>query len=166
MTQKSYWEMKNLEDLKRCLPLLGHRNWILVVDKAYPLQSSAGIEYLDTQEELLPVLDKVLTMLRSASHLSPVIYLDKELEFMDDSLSEGADALKAELKKLTQGWEVRQILHDEVFAKLDAASKLFNVVVLKTESLIPYTSVFIELECGYWAPDKEAELRRRIQAAR
>ena len=26
------------------LPLLGHRNWIAVVDSAYPLQTSAGIE--------------------------------------------------------------------------------------------------------------------------
>ena len=30
------------------MPLLGHRNWILVVDSAYPLQSSPGVETIET----------------------------------------------------------------------------------------------------------------------
>ena len=30
------------------LPLLGHRNWIVVADAAYPWQASAGIETIDT----------------------------------------------------------------------------------------------------------------------
>lgn len=154
--------MKNLEELKRVLPLLGHRNWILVVDKAYPYQSSEGITYLDSEEEIVPVLDKVLQMLKASTHVRPVIYLDKELESMDDSLAPGADALKKQFKELTAGMNVQQILHDQVFAKLDAASKLFNIVVVKTESLIPYTSVFIELDCGYWPAEKEKELRRRM----
>ena len=154
--------MKNIEELKRLLPLLGHRNWILVVDKAYPLQSSPGITYLDSEEGLVSVLEKVFQMLESAPHVSPIVYLDRELEYMDDTLAPGADALKRQLKELTAGMRVEQILHDEVFAKLDAASKLFNVAVVKTESLIPYTSVFIELDCGYWSPVREQELRRRM----
>lgn len=154
--------MKNLEDLKRVLPLLGHRNWILVVDKAYPYQSSPGIDYLDTEEALVPVLEKVLQMLKAAPHVRPTVYLDKELQYMDDSLAPGADALKEKMYKLVEGFNVQQILHDQVFARLDAASKLFNVVVVKTESLIPYTSVFIELDCGYWPAENEKLLRERM----
>jgi len=30
------------------LPLLGHRNWIVVADSAYPWQASAGIETIVT----------------------------------------------------------------------------------------------------------------------
>ena len=37
---KSDWE----ERLEAELPLLGHRNWIVVTDMAYPLQSAPGIE--------------------------------------------------------------------------------------------------------------------------
>src|SRR6056297_491887 len=43
------------------LPLLGHRNWILVVDKAFPLQTGQGIEVVYTGKELLPVLSHVLS---------------------------------------------------------------------------------------------------------
>ena len=159
-------EMKNLENLKRLLPLMGHRNWILVVDKAYPLQSSPGIDYLDTEEELLPVLDKVLGMLKSAPHVRPIVYMDQELEYMNDRLAPGADAFKEELYQMVKGFDVHQILHDQVFAKLDAASKLFNVAVVKTESLIPYTSVFIELDCGYWPAENEKILREAMKAAK
>lgn len=154
--------MKNLEELKRLLPLMGHRNWILVVDKAYPYQSSPGISYIDTEEALEPVLDKVLQMLKAAPHVRPIVYMDQELASLDDSLAPGVDALKDNLARLTQGFNVQQILHDQVFAKLDAASKLFNVVVVKTESLIPYTSVFIELDCGYWPAENEKALRARM----
>lgn len=154
--------MSYKKELKEILPLLGHRNWILVVDKAYPLQSSEGIRYIDSGEDLLPALTAVLEQLSQASHVKPIVYLDKELSCMDDTLSSGCDKLKEELAALTQGWDVQQILHDEVFAKLDAASKLFNVLVIKTESLIPYTSVFIELDCGYWSSDREQVLRERL----
>ncbi len=154
--------MSYKKELNEILPLLGHRNWILVVDKAYPLQSSEGIRYVNSGEELIPALKTVFELLAEASHVKPIVYLDKELSCMDDTLASGAEALKAELAVLTQGWNVQQILHDEVFAKLDAASKLFNVVVIKTESLIPYTSVFIELDCGYWSSEREQALRARL----
>jgi hypothetical protein len=37
--------------------------------------------------------------------------------------------------------------------------------VLKTNMTLPYTSVFIELDCGYWSPEAEARLRAAMEAA-
>jgi hypothetical protein len=39
------------EQLRDELPLLGHRNWIAVVDSAYPLQNSPGIKMIATGDE-------------------------------------------------------------------------------------------------------------------
>jgi hypothetical protein len=36
--------------------------------------------------------------------------------------------------------------------------------VIKTPSLLPYSSVFINLDCGYWSAEAEERLRRRIKA--
>jgi hypothetical protein len=36
------------------------------------------------------------------------------------------------------------------------------VVLIKTPLTIPYTSVFVELDCGYWSPESEAALRARM----
>src|ERR1700735_2611247 len=38
------------------MPLLGHRNWILIVDSAYPLQTSPGVETIETNAPLVAVL--------------------------------------------------------------------------------------------------------------
>lgn len=154
-----YWT----QDFERLLPLLGHRNWILVVDKAYPYQSAAGITYLDTKAPLPAVLERVVSDMKASAHVRPVYYTDAELAQVSEDLAPGADAFRAALAKLLEGANVQTLLHDSVFKKLDEASKLFNVVVLKTECTIPYTSVFIELDCGYWSAEKEQALRAKMR---
>ncbi|MFR9650831.1 MAG: hypothetical protein SNG35_02255 [Rikenellaceae bacterium] len=143
------------------LHLLGHRNWILVVDKAYPLQSADGIEYINTGESHEDVLKYVLGAVEDASHIKPIIYTDKEFEVLDQ-LGDEAAAMVASMGEIFEGVEVNSIMHEDIFAKLDKASKLFNVLVIKTESTVAYSSVFIELDCGYWTAEKEAKLRGLI----
>ena len=151
------------KDFGHVLPLLGHRNWILVVDKAYPYQSAPGITYLDTKAPLPEVLGRVVSDIKASSHIRPVFYTDRELGFLSEELAPGVDAFRAELKQRLSGADVQTLLHDSVFKKLDEASKLFNVVVLKTECTIPYSSVFIELDCAYWSGDKEKALREKMK---
>jgi hypothetical protein len=52
--------------------------------------------------------------------------------------------------------------HMEIIEKLDESAKLFNVLLFKTDLTLPYTSVFVELDCGYWDGDKEARLRKAL----
>jgi D-ribose pyranose/furanose isomerase RbsD len=150
------------KEFDEMLPALGHRNWILIVDKAYPMQSAPGIETLYTGEKLLSVLKYVLNAIKDEGHVQPVIYTDKELLFMRDDLSKGVENFKSGLAQVLSKHKMEVIPHEEVFAKLDAASKLFNVLVLKTDCLMPYTSVFMELDCGYWSGEREKTLRERI----
>ncbi len=148
-------------EFERVLPLLGHRNWILVVDKAFPLQSAAGMTYINSAEPIENVLNYVMEGIDAASHIKPVIYTDKELECLTQF--GGQDAAMVEtIKGALAGRPVQSILHDEVFTKLDTASKLFNVLVIKTESTVAYSSVFIELDCGYWSAEKEQQLRASL----
>lgn len=156
-------------ELDRILPVFGHRNWILVVDKAFPEQTTEGMEYVDTGRTLPEVLSGVLEALSSQPHIRPAVYFDKELDYMDDTLCPGIEDFKMEVRAALAGagvTDAQRILHDEVFGRLDKASALFKVLVLKTETLLPYTSVFIELDCGYWPAEKEKSLRERMQADR
>ena len=45
---------------------------------------------------------------------------------------------------------MRVLPHEEIISRLDRVGELFRVLVIKTNMCIPYTSVFFELECGYW----------------
>ena len=139
------------------LQLNGHRNWILVVDKAFPQQP--GMHIINTNEKLLPVLEAVLKKINASTHVKPIIYNDAELQFISDSLAPGAEAYKQQLQKVLNGIVAQPLLHDTVFVRMDKAAKLFSITVLKTEETIPYSSVFLELDCSYWGAEKEKQLR-------
>ncbi|MDU1905841.1 MAG: hypothetical protein E6772_13775 [Dysgonomonas sp.] len=151
-------------EFRSVLPFLGHRNWILIVDKAFPLQSAAGMRYMDTKQELLPTIKDVLTEVNeNAPHLKPIIYSDLELNYITEDMIEGIGDFRRNLDNMLQEYPIQTLLHEEVFSRLDDASKLFEVVVLKTETTIPYTSIFVELDCGYWTDDKEEQLRQNMK---
>ncbi|MCX2453823.1 hypothetical protein OQX61_21320 [Pedobacter sp. PLR] len=148
------------------LPLLGHRNWILVVDKAFPEQNAPGMEYIYANEDLLPVLKEVLTQVNSSAHVKPIIYQDQELNFITEDQAKGVRNFVSDARGILGTQKVETMLHDEVFRKLDAESKLFKVLVIKTNEVIPYTSVFLQLDCGYWNGDKEKQLRDAMKSAK
>ena len=150
-------------ELQKRLPLLGHRNWILIVDKAFPLQSSPGIQYLDTKDSLLTVLDFAVKEIKKSKHLQPAFYLDKELGFIPHAWHPSLQQHRTDLRDLLKTEELKVMWHDSVFRKVDATSKLFTVLILKTEETIPYSSVFIELGCKYWDQEKEDKLRLLIK---
>jgi len=144
------------------LPLLGHRNWIAVVDSAYPLQTSAGVETIETNASQLDVVRTVLDQLNKAKHVRPVLFTDAELKVVPETDAAGVTAYREALSSLLGKTEVQSLPHGEIISKLDEAGKTFHVLVLKTNMTIPYTSVFISLECGYWSADAEKRLREKM----
>ena len=147
------------------MPLLGHRNWILIVDSAYPLQSSAGIETVETDADQLDVVRYVLGSINHSIHVRPVITMDAELPFVRDDDAPGASTYRAEVGDLLHAYPVQSLPHEKVIANIDEASRQFHVLVLKTRMTIPYTSVFIRLDCKYWSAEAETRLRSRMAAA-
>ena len=148
------------------LPLLGHRNWILVVDKAFPAQTAEGISTIYTGAGMMNVLDYTLTEIENSTHIKPVIYTDRELEYISEGLFPGIEEYRKRLYKVLKNQgsaKPQSILHDSVFVKIDEASKLFKVLVLKTNETIPYSSVFIELGCKYWYPEQENRLKETMR---
>jgi len=150
--------------LQQELPLLGHRNWIAVVDSAYPLQTSAGIETINTNADQLEVVKSVLDQLAKAKHVRPVILTDAELKAIPENDAQGVTAYRNALTNLLGKTEQQSLPHEEIISKLDEAGKTFHILVLKTRLTIPYTSVFIRLECGYWSADAEKSLRAAMAA--
>jgi len=150
------------EQIKEELPVLGHRNWIVVADSAYPAQVSPGVEMVCTGAGQLEVVKAVLEELEACKHVRPIIYLDKELERVPEALAPGVGRYRKALSALLAGKQSSKVPHEELIAKLDQAGKTFKVLVLKTDLTLPYTSVFVELDCGYWNPAAEKELRRII----
>lgn len=154
------WESR----LAELLPVFGHRNWIVVADGAYPAQSNPGIETIFTGCEHTEVLARVLDAIRVSNHVRATAYLDSELKCVVEEDAPGVTALRQEIAETLKTQDMREMEHERIIAKLDDAGRLFRVLVVKSTLAIPYTSVFLELDCGYWSADAEKRLRSGIQA--
>ena len=149
------------------LPLLGHRNWILIVDSAYPLQVSPGVETVETNADQIPVLKEVLARVASTSHVRPIILEDRELSFLPEQDAPGVTHYRSQLKELLGSNPIQVLLHEQIIAKVNEVGRTFRVLILKTTMTIPYTSVFLQLDCKYWGADAESRLRKAMaQSAR
>ena len=156
------WQAKLAEEL----PVMGHRNWVVVADSAYPAQSRAGIETIATGKEQIETVKAVLKAMDDTHHVRPIIYLDRELQSVSEADAPGIGAYRRGLEMLLQERVVNSIPHEELIAKLDEAAKPFRVLILKTNSTLPYTSVFLELDCGYWSLEAEKRLRDKMSQAK
>jgi hypothetical protein len=158
---QSTWKARVAE----AMPLLGHRNWILIVDSAYPLQSSQGVETIETNAGMIDVVQSVLKTINGSIHVRPDIYMDAELPFVLDQDAPGASAYRTQIGKVLHDYTVESVLHDKIIADIGETGSQFHVLVLKTNLAIPYTSVFIRLDCKYWSADAEKRMRAKMSAA-
>ncbi|MCI0334147.1 MAG: hypothetical protein L0228_13095 [Planctomycetes bacterium] len=148
------------------VPEYGHRNWIVIADSAYPAQKSEGIEIIVTHADQLTVVGAVLDQLGKAKHVRPIVYFDEELSYVPESDAPGIEAYRRDLTKLLDDRKTSSLPHEQILAKLGKAGESFKVLVLKTDLALPYTSVFLELDCGYWSPNAEKRLRDAMKAVR
>jgi hypothetical protein len=128
--------------LNQQLQLMGHRNWIAVVDSAYPLQTSPGVETIETNDDQLQVVKTVLDQIAKAKHVRPVIFTDAELKLVPESDAKGVTSYREALSNLLSSIksstaapgnpEAQSLPHEEIIAKLDEAGKTFHILILKT----------------------------------
>jgi hypothetical protein len=153
-----------MDQLARKLTLLGHRNWIAIVDAAYPRQSQPGIETIVSDRNLLAEVRDVLGAIEHSPHLRAEVMLDAELPRITDADAPGIVAYRTQLKDTLKNLPVSYKAHDSILTRLDAVSQTYSVIVIKTCTPLAYASVFIELHCGYWSQDDEDRLRASLPA--
>ena len=156
----STWQSK----LDQKMPLLGHRNWIMIVDSAYPLQSSAGVETIETNADQLEVVRTVLQTIDRSIQVRPIVYMDAELPFVPEKDAPGVTAYRQGIQEVLKGRPITPLPHEQIIGKVDEVGKTFHIVVLKTTMTVPYTSVFLQLNCKYWSDEAEAQMRKAMSA--
>lgn len=148
------------------MPLLGHRNWILIVDSAYPLQVSPGVQTIETGQPMLAVAHFVLGEIDQSIQVRPDVFMDAELPFVSDQDVPDVSAYRRSVGDLLRGYQVVRMPHDKLIAQVSEVGNTFHVLVLKTNGTIPYSSIFIRLNCKYWSDDAERRLRARMASGK
>ena len=82
--------------------------------------------------------------------------------FMEEPDVPGVTELRLRAGDLL-GDRLQYIPHEQLISRLDSVSRIFNVIILKSNLTKPYTSTFFELDCRYWDNIRQKELEKRIQ---
>ena len=157
-----------IEVLSAKLSLFGHRNWIVIADSAYPSQSAPGMTTILADADHLDVARQVLAAIDASGHVRAKTFTDSELRFVSEHDAPGVEKFRASLHELLQRPSIQTdahtIEHEEVIDRLASAASKFEVLVIKTPLKIPYSSIFLELDCGYWTADADARLRATMDS--
>jgi hypothetical protein len=134
----------------------------VVADAAYPAQSKPGIETIVADADQIHVVQTVRDAISASRHIRANIYADRELGFVEEIDAPGVAEYRQQLDDALQGASVTCLPHEQILHKLDQSAQVFRILVIKTDMTIPYTSVFFELDCGYWNAEAEERLRQAI----
>jgi L-fucose mutarotase/ribose pyranase (RbsD/FucU family) len=145
---------------------LGYRNWIVIAEASFPAHSRPGVRQVNAAVEVPEAVDYVLQALEKSENVRPQIYLTRELRSVENDFAPGIDELRKRIKEALHGHESTEIDQQSLLTLLEDANRSFDVLVIRTQTALPYSSVFMELRPGYWDADSEARLRERIERER
>jgi hypothetical protein len=148
--------------LRQRLPLYGHRNWIVVSDAAFPAYSGPGIETIVVNQDLASVLHDVAKAITSSTHVRAAAFVDRELQFVPEQSYPGVTQLRGQINREFSKNSLASVPHAEAISKIDEAGKTFRVLFIKTNTTIPYTSVFLRLDCGYITDEIDAQIQNAM----
>ena len=161
-TQQQYQQLD--PGLVREVQALGNRNWIVIADQSFPNHSRRGVRTLMADKEIPEVISGVLDVIDIQQHVTPIFYRTRQLSEMTNETTPGIDAYRKALTQSLRGYKMRDFQSRYLNAILEEDSKTFAVLVIKTKTELPFSSIFIELDSGYWDPNAERELRAKMQA--
>ena len=147
------------------LGYLGARNWIVVAEAAFPIQSRRGLRVIRIDGDIPNVVDGVEQIIEEKYHVKPRIYTTTEIDHVDYDYAPGIKNYRKELDEALHGREAVRLDNSMLMRMLNDTSKTYRVLVIKTRTALPYSSVFMELGSGYWDAESESVLRTEIEKA-
>jgi D-ribose pyranose/furanose isomerase RbsD len=147
------------------LPLYGHRNWIVVSDSAFPAYSEPGIETIAVNEDLPSVLKYVAHAIAASRHVRATVFVDQELQFIDEHDYPGVTELRKQIAAQFAKEQISSMPHADVMNRIDQSGKTYRILFIKTTATIPYTSVFMCLDCGHLSDEVERKIRTAMATA-
>jgi hypothetical protein len=152
--------------VSREIDTLGSQNWIIIADASFPVVSRRGVRTVLVEAEIPELVDFVVNDLERSENVKPTFNTARELPFLSNDWAPGIDQFRKQLKSALHGHQVREMDYRSLSLVAQSESSNFVVLVLKSRTSLPYSSVFVELDSGYWDRDLEKGLRGEIRQAK
>ena len=106
------------------------------------------------------MLNYVVKAISSSKHVRAAAFVDQELKFVPEENYPGVTHLREEINRAFVKSNLLSIPHAEALSKIDDTGKTFRVLFIKTNTTIPYSSVFMRLDFGYMTDEIDSEYQR------
>lgn len=144
---------------------LGYRNWIIIAEASFPAYNRNGIKQVTAPVEIPLALDYVMNALERTQHVRPKIYVTRELRALENDYAPGIDEYRNTITAAMHGHQPHQLDQSSLLAIIEDVNQSYNVLVVRTATALPYSSIFLELQPGYWDADAEDHLREHLKQA-
>jgi hypothetical protein len=151
--------------VEREVDALGIQNWIIVAESSFPVVTHGGVRTLVVDGEIPQIVDFIVNHLEKSETVTPSFNTARELSFVSNDRAPGIDYLREKLNKSLHGHQVRQMDNRSLILLAHSDASKYAVLVLKSKTSLPYSSVFIELDSGYWDRESEDRLRQEMKEA-
>jgi len=152
--------------VSREVDALGIQNWIVIAESSFPVVSRRGVRTVVVDAEIPELVDFVVNDLERSENVTPSFNTARELPYVKNDRAPGIDQFRKDLKEALHGHKVRQLDYRSLSLLAHSDASKYVVLVLKSKTALPYSSVFIELDSGYWDRDSEDGLRTEMKTAR
>ena len=142
---------------------LGGRNWIVIAESAFPIRNNAGLEVIAVDADIPYLVETVGQLIEETYHVRPRVYETTEINHVDYDYAPGIKNYMEQLELALHGRPVITLDHEMLLQLMDNTSEKYRVLVIKSNTALPYSSVFMELGSGYWDTDSESKLRETIE---
>ncbi len=156
---QSGWQL----DVCNAITKLGYGNWIIVADAAYPQIHNASTQTIHAPAGSPDVVDLIINCMETTQHVRPTFYLPRELRALQPRQAPGIDEHRSALAHALHGYQPLELNEHMLNSLVTEANKTFSALIIKTQTTLPYSSVFIDLDSGYWDQQHEQDLRSSMQ---
>lgn len=142
---------------------LGYQNWIVITEASFPARNRPGFRHVKADAEIPEVVDFVLNALEATQHVQARIFFTREMRAVENDFAPGIEEMRNRITESLHGYEPTELDQHSLITLIDSANKDYEVLVIRTPTALPYTSVFMELQPGYWDAESEDRLRGKIE---
>jgi D-ribose pyranose/furanose isomerase RbsD len=141
---------------------LGYKNWIVISEAAFPAQNRSKMKQISVEAEIPEVLDHLLHTFERNQYVQPTIYLTREVRSVENDFAPGIDQLRERIATAMHAHEAVELDQQSLLTLLETTEQRYQVLLIRTPTALPYSTVFLELRPGYWDADSEEHLRKKI----
>lgn len=145
------------------LAYLGARNWVVVAEAAFPIQSRRGLRVIQIDADIPDLVDGIEQVIEEKHHVKPRIYVTSEIGNVAYDYAPGVKNYRKQLEVALHGRETLSLDNTMLMRMLNDTTKTYRVLVIKSRTALPYSSVFMELGSGYWDSESESALRKSME---